>query len=50
MFIFPIPILGPAVSFLLTIYGFFILAQVIFELIEGYNNSELQDAQPEPAN
>lgn len=48
--VFPIPILGPIVSFMLMIYGFFILAQIIFELIENFSSGEEEGAQVQPTN
>ena len=42
--IFPIPIVGPILSFLMTLYGFFVLTQVIFEVIQNFqgNGEEMQ--------
>ena len=48
--VFPIPILGPIVSFMLTIYGFFILFQIIFELIENFSSEESENTQMQPTN
>lgn len=48
--VFPIPILGPIVSFMLTLYGFFILAQIIFELIENFNSGQDENTQLQPTN
>lgn len=46
-----IPVVGPILSFMLTIYGFFILAQVIFELIESFNSGGNETAtEPQPTN
>lgn len=48
--VFPIPILGPIVSFILTIYGFFILFQIIFELIENFSSGESENSEIQPTN
>jgi len=46
-----IPIVGPILSFMLTIYGFFILAQIIFELIESFNGGgDETSTEPQPTN
>lgn len=46
--IFPIPIIGPILSFLMTLYGFFVLTQVIFEVIQNFQ-SDGGEMQPQPA-